>query len=99
MTVDCSRKDAEGTVSRSIHRTVDGQKSVVLDLKPRKASGSIKTIRLWIDEQRWLTVQSKFTEPRGGYSISNFTNIKLNGSIPDSRFKLDLPKDVTIVRM
>ncbi len=78
---------------------IDGQKTTVLDLKPLKASGTIKSIRLWIDQQQWVTAQNKFTEPSGSYFITKFNNRKLNGSIPDSKFKLDLPKDVTIVKM
>jgi len=81
---------------------IDGQKTTVLDLKPRKPSSVIKSMRLWLEssgQQRWIAVQNKFTQPSGDYDIFKFTNIKLNGGIPDSRFKLDLPKGVTIIKL
>jgi outer membrane lipoprotein-sorting protein len=78
--------------------TVDGQKTTVLDLKP-KNSGTFQSVRLWLDQKEWHAVQLKTTEKSGDYEIFKYSNSKVNGSIPDSRFKLDLPKDVKIIKL
>ena len=77
---------------------VDGQKRTVLDLKP-KNSGTFQSVRIWLDQKEWHAVQIKTTEKSGDYLIVKYSNIKMNGSIPDSRFKLDLPKDVKVIKL
>lgn len=80
---------------------LDGARVSVLELKPksRQVAAMFATIRLWVDQQRWIPVQSKLTEASGDYLILKFTNIKLNMKIPDSVFKLKLPKDVQVVTL
>jgi len=77
---------------------VNDRKTTMLDLKP-KSSGTFKTIRMWMDEQRWISIQLKATELSNDYMIFKYTNIKLNPSIPDSVFELKMPKDVHVIRM
>jgi outer membrane lipoprotein-sorting protein len=77
---------------------IDGQKTTVLDLKP-KDSGTFQAVRMWLDQKEWHAVQLKTTEKSGDYEIFKYTNSKVNSSIPDSRFKLDLPKDVKIIKL
>ena len=82
--------------------TLAGQKMSVLDLRPKseKVAQTFASIRLWIDQKQWLPLQVKETEAgsRGDYQIVKFTNLKLNSDIKDSVFKLNLPKDVQIVK-
>jgi outer membrane lipoprotein-sorting protein len=82
--------------------TVGGQKTSVLELKPKseKVAAMFSVIRLWIDQKLWLPVQTKATEASstGDYQIVKFTNLKLNPDIKDSVFKLNLPKDVQVVK-
>jgi outer membrane lipoprotein-sorting protein len=77
---------------------VDGKKTTMLDLKPKK-SGTLKTIRMWLDQQRWISIQLKATEPSNDYMLFKYTNVKLNPEISDSVFELKMPKDVHIVKM
>ena len=86
------------TVSLSPDETVDGQKRTVLDLKP-KDSGTFKEVQMWLDQKTWTAVQIKTTEKSGDYLIMKYSNVKLNGVIPETRFKLDLPKDVKIIKL
>jgi outer membrane lipoprotein-sorting protein len=81
--------------------TVDGVPTSVLDLKPRstEVSAMFSTIRLWVDQERWVPVQSRLTEVGGDYLIVKFSNIRTNGRIPESTFELRLPRDVQIIRM
>ncbi len=80
---------------------IDGQKTSVLELQPKdpKASAMFTSIRLWMDQQRWIPVQIKTTEAGGDYMVLKFANIKMNQKIPDSAFDLKLPKDVQTIKM
>ena len=80
---------------------IDGQKTSVLELQPKdpKASAMFTSIRLWMDQQRWIPVQIKTTEAGGDYMVLKFANIKMNQKIPDSAFELKLPKDVQTIKM
>ena len=77
--------------------TIDGRKVSVLDLKPKKP-GNIRSVRMWMDQQRWVSVRIKVVQSSNDYVVINYKDIKLNGGIGDSRFKLDLPKNVRIVK-
>ncbi len=80
---------------------INGQKTSILELKPKstQASALFSNIRLWLDQQRWIPIQSKLTEASGDYMIIKFTNIKMNVKIPDSVFDLKMPKDVKTIKL
>jgi outer membrane lipoprotein-sorting protein len=98
-----SREDIKRAYESAVvgEEVIDGQKTSVLELKPRdpKASALFTSIRLWMDQQRWIPVQVKTTEAGGDYMVLKFTNIKMNQKIPDSSFDLKLPKDVHTIKM
>ena len=75
---------------------INGIATSVLDLKPRSTdfSAIFSNIRLWIDQNRWIPLQTKLTEAGGDYLDVRFSNIKINGRLSDSVFELKLPKDV-----
>lgn len=79
--------------------TIVGLTTAVLDLKPRFSdlSAIFSNIRLWIDQQRWIPIQTKLTEVGGDYLDVRFANIKINGRLPRGVFDLKLPKDVQII--
>src|SRR5262249_550507 len=81
------------TVSLAGEQVLDGRKTAVLELKP-KDGGMFKSVQMWMDQQKWVSVQIKTTEASGDYMILKFTDIKLNPNVPDSIFNLKLPKDV-----
>ena len=80
---------------------INGQKTSILEMKPKSAqvSSLFTNIRLWMDHQRWIPIQSKLTEASGDYMIIKFTNIKMNVKIPESVFDLKMPKDVTTIKL
>ena len=84
-------------VSLAGEEAIDGKKATMLDLKP-KNPGVFKSIRMWLDQQRWISAQLKVTENTNDYTTFKYSNIKLNSSIPDSVFELKLPKDVNVIR-
>ncbi len=80
---------------------INGQKTSIVDLKPKsvQAKAMFANIRLWIEHQRWIPIQSQTTEAGGDYMIYKFANLKMNLRIPDSVFDLKLPKDVQVIKM
>jgi outer membrane lipoprotein carrier protein len=75
--------------------TVGGASTHVLDLKPRAGqSGLFAAIRLWVDQARFIPVQTRLTEPTGDYTTVRFEHVVLNGPMKSSDFDLVLPKGV-----
>jgi outer membrane lipoprotein-sorting protein len=71
----------------------------VLDLQPRQAgSGLFSGIRLWVDKDRSIPIQTRLTEPTGDHTTIRFEGVVMNGSLPGNAFDLALPKDVTEVK-
>lgn len=69
-----------------------------LDLVPRypRIERRLKSMELWIDGESFLPVRLKYEEPNGDHTEYRFQNVRINGAIPDERFELDLPADVTV---
>src|SRR5438093_9810003 len=59
--------------------TINGVKTSILELKPKsaKASALFSKIRLWMDQTKWIPIQTQMTEASGDYMIVKFTNIKM----------------------
>src|SRR4030095_8656910 len=76
---------------------INGQKTTMLDLKPKNSG--IKSVRMWMDQKRWVAVQIKVTEGSDDYFILKYTNIKLNANIPESVFQMKLPTGVRVLKM
>jgi outer membrane lipoprotein-sorting protein len=85
-------------VSLAGEEMVDGRKTTVLELKPKNSS-MFKSVRMWMDQEKWVSVQIKTTERSDDYMNLKFSNIKLNSKVPESTFKLKLPKDVFIKKV
>jgi outer membrane lipoprotein-sorting protein len=86
-------------VSFAGEEVVDGKKTAMLDLTPKTSLAGIKTVRLWMDEQKGLSLQVKVVEAGGDYALYKYSNIKLNSAIPDSVFDLRLPKNVHVNKL
>jgi outer membrane lipoprotein-sorting protein len=67
-----------------------GVQAAKLELVPKsqRARNTFSQILLWIDPARGVSVQQKFMEPSGDYRLAKYSNIQINGKIPDSVFKL-----------
>lgn len=79
---------------------LDGKKTAKLSLKPRpgKESGPYDMIHIWFDVARWVPVQLRLSESRDEVvTLLKLTHIEFPRSLPDSHFKLDLPRDVDVV--
>ncbi len=79
--------------------TVGGRAAHVLDLKPRSGQGGLFAgIRLWVDGERSVPVQTRLTEPTGDYTTIRFENTRLNEKLPAGAFDVKLPGDVIEVK-
>ncbi len=78
---------------------VNGASCSMLELRPKGAAAAayFSSITLWIKESNGVPVRQKLLEPSGDYLIVNFSNEKLNGKVPASKFEQKLPKGVELV--
>jgi outer membrane lipoprotein-sorting protein len=75
-----------------------GQKTSVLELKPKSTTAMFKGIQLWIDESRWIPVQMRLTETSGDYLTIEFENIQINTNLTDKTFRLNVPSNVQKIK-
>jgi outer membrane lipoprotein-sorting protein len=85
-------------VKLSGEETVGKIAAHVLDLRPRSDGALFKTIRLWVDKQRHIPVQTRLEEPTGDYTVIRFDDVVVNGPLPAGAFDLKLPKDAIEVK-
>jgi len=76
--------------------SLSGVKTAVLELKPKseKVSAMFAKIVLWVDQSRWIPIQTRLTESSGDYLTIRFENMRFNPKLPDKTFKLSVPSDV-----
>jgi outer membrane lipoprotein carrier protein len=79
--------------------TIGGRATHVLDLKPREGQGGLFAgIRLWVDAERSIPVQTRLTEPTGDHTTIRFERARLNEKLPAGVFDVRLPGDVIEVK-
>jgi len=73
----------------------------VLDLTPknRAVSKRVQRIKLWIDKTTYLTSKIEYVEGDGDITRYEFTNLRINEPVPNSRFALTLPSNVKVEQM
>lgn len=84
-----------------LHRPADGSAPLELELEPRfeRVAKRLAGMSLWIDPELYLPVRLRYVEADGDVTEYRFTNFRLNGDIPDERFRLDLPDSVAVRRI
>jgi outer membrane lipoprotein-sorting protein len=75
----------------------DEQGLAKLDLTPKRKS-SIQKLLIWVDQSNWMPVKYTVIETGGSATTFILTGLRKNGGIPDSAFKVDLPKNTKILR-
>jgi outer membrane lipoprotein-sorting protein len=73
----------------------------VLDLTPknRAVSKRVQRIKLWIDKTTYLTSKIEYVEGDGDITRYEFTHVRINESVPPSKFALTLPSTVRVETM
>jgi outer membrane lipoprotein-sorting protein len=76
--------------------TVNGQKTTRLELTPKakEVLQQFPKIELWISDATGYPVQQKLYQTGGDYMLVTYSDVVINPSVPDSAFKLNLPKGV-----
>ncbi len=77
------------------------QREYLLDLAPKSKSIAkrVQHIRIWIDKKSYLTTKFEYTEADGDVTRYEFSNIKVNAPVEQSRFTLNLPAGVQVESM
>ena len=70
-----------------------------LDPKSKSIAKRVRHIRIYIDKQSYLTTQFEYTEGDGDKTRYEFTNVKVNAPVEQSRFTLQLPSSVRVEQM
>jgi outer membrane lipoprotein-sorting protein len=73
----------------------------VLDLDPKSKTIAkrVRHIRIFIDKTSYLTTQFEYTEGDGDKTRYEFTNVKVNAPVEQSKFTLQLPSSVRVEQM
>ncbi len=79
--------------------TIDGVKTIQLDLVGKQASvrSMFQHILIWIDPTRAISLKQKFFEPSGDTRTAYYRNIRYNGKIPSSVFRIKTSSKTTMV--
>lgn len=79
---------------------VDGRQTSLLELNPK--SDSVKNlftqIRLWVDHDRWIPIQTRLFEVSGDHLTILLSNVRINPRLYDRIFKLQVPSDFERVK-
>jgi outer membrane lipoprotein-sorting protein len=75
---------------------INGIATTCLDLTPKSAEMQklITKIELWIPEGQSNPIRAEFSEPSKNYELVDYSDIKVNPSLPESAFALKLPDKV-----
>lgn len=78
---------------------IDGIKTVKLDLVGKQASvrSMFQHILIWIDPTRAISLKQKFFEPSGDTRTAYYRNIRYNGKISPSVFRIKTSSKTTTV--
>jgi len=73
----------------------------LLDLTPknRAVAKRVRRIKIWIDKSTFLTSKFEYVEGDGDITRYEFTNLRINEPVPQSRFALSLPTTVRVETM
>src|SRR5436305_5254981 len=73
----------------------------VLDLDPKSKTIAkrVRHIRIFIEKKTYLTTEFEYTEGDGDKTRYEFTNVKVNAPVEQSRFTLQLPSSVRVEQM
>jgi outer membrane lipoprotein carrier protein len=76
--------------------TLDGRTLHVLALRPLRTSPFLRA-RIWVDQDDALIRRIEITETEGFVRTLELSSMQLNPSLPDARFRFDVPPGVRVV--
>jgi outer membrane lipoprotein-sorting protein len=86
-------------VSYQGQESINAVQTAKLQLIPKsaKVKNNISEITLWIDLQRGVSVQQKFSEPQGDYRLAKYSDIKINEKINPDIFQIRTKPNTQII--
>jgi len=87
-------------VSLKGEETLDGERTVHLELAPQSAQVAARLARidLWLSPETWQPLQQRFTEPSKDYLTARYRNVQQNTKIPSSNFQFPIRGKVRTMR-
>lgn len=82
------RYDLEG------REPVDETPCYVLELTAVAPTEGIPALRIWVDEETWLTKKVVYTDDMGSETTLRFMDFQLNPELPPGLFTMTTPEDV-----
>ncbi len=67
---------------------------IILTPKSREVLKNITAIDLWIPDGQGYAIRQKITRHNGDYDLTEYSNLHLNGPLPDSAFELNTPPGI-----
>ena len=80
-------------VGNPVNETVNGEALVSLELQSKQKGSGVPKIRLWLSQKDWTPVRTELTERNKNTWTFSYKEKKLNATIADSVFKLNVPRD------
>ena len=80
--------------------TIDGTKTVKLDLVGKQASvrNMFQHVTIWVDPSRAISLKQQFFEPSGDSRTAFYRNIRFNQKVPTGVFHIKTTAKTTIVQ-
>ena len=81
-----------------ISRETSGKRALlVLKLVPKGEQSTLKSMKLWVDDDEWLIRKVDMIDFNGTETVYTVSDIRLNFGLEDSRFTYQIPDSVTVV--
>lgn len=80
--------------------TIDGVQTAKLDLVSKTASvrNNFSHVTIWVDPTRAISLKQVWVEPSGDSKTAYYRNIKYNGKIPSSVFKIKTDTKTQVIQ-
>jgi len=76
---------------------IGGARDYVLSLHPRQAQPQVKEITFVVDPETFLVRESVLVDGQGNVNDMLFSDIKINGGVPDATFKWSPPAGTRVI--
>lgn len=74
-----------------------GKRVVLLKLSPKDDSATMKSLKLWVDDEDWLLWKAEIVDMNDNVTSYSVSDIRLNTGISDSTFSFVAPPGVEVV--
>jgi len=74
-----------------------GRDLFVVKLTPTSEQSSLKSMKLWIDDDQWLIRKVEMTDFGGTETTYSVSDIRIDAGLEDSRFTFQIPEGASVV--